>query len=44
MPDRTHVITQEPYVIRRMWDYFVQNLLGVTPPHDYLIAPPPPEP
>ncbi len=40
-PDRNHGITQEPYLIRRTWDYFVQNLLGATPPHDYDIAPPP---
>ena len=40
-PDRNHEITQEPYLIRRTWDYFVQNLLGVTPPKDYAITPPP---
>ncbi len=40
-PDRNHGITQEPYLIRRTWDYFVQNLLGATPPHDYDITPPP---
>ncbi|HEU4988832.1 MAG TPA: DPP IV N-terminal domain-containing protein [Gemmatimonadaceae bacterium] len=40
-PDRNHGITQEPYLIRRTWDYFVQNLMGATPPHDYRITPPP---
>jgi len=40
-PDRNHGITQEPYLIRRTWDYFVQNLLGAVPPKDYQIAPPP---
>jgi dipeptidyl aminopeptidase/acylaminoacyl peptidase len=40
-PDRNHGITQEPYLIRRTWDYFVQNLLGITPPRDYQIANPP---
>jgi dipeptidyl-peptidase 4 len=25
------------YVVRRRWDYFVQNLLGVTPPHNFEI-------
>jgi len=41
-PDRNHGLTQEPYLLRRTWDYFVQNLAGVTPPKDYEIAPPPP--
>ena len=27
------------YMMRRRWDYFVKNLMGATPPHDYLIAP-----
>jgi len=26
---------QSQYVMRRRWDYFVQNLLGVTPPADF---------
>ena len=25
------------YMTRRRWDYFVRNLLGVEPPHDYLL-------
>jgi len=25
------------YLVRRRWDYFVQHLLGVTPPHDFEI-------
>jgi dipeptidyl aminopeptidase/acylaminoacyl peptidase len=24
-----------PYMMRRRWDYFVKNLLGGTPPHEY---------
>lgn len=24
-----------PYMMRRRWDYFVKNLLGAEPPHDY---------
>lgn len=44
LPDRTRVIHQEPYVIRRTWDYFVKHLLGVEPPRDYEIAPAPPAP
>ena len=39
VPDANHDMTQIPYVIRRTWDYFVQNLLGVAPPRDYQITP-----
>ncbi|WP_158825863.1 S9 family peptidase [Mucilaginibacter lacusdianchii] len=28
-----------PYMMRRRWDYFVQNLLGAQPPQDYLMKP-----
>jgi dipeptidyl-peptidase 4 len=42
LPDADHNLTQHPYVIRRTWDYFVQHLLGRTPPVDYLIRPPAP--
>jgi len=41
LPDATHDLTQHPYVIRRTWDYFVQYLMGATPPDDYAISPPP---
>jgi dipeptidyl aminopeptidase/acylaminoacyl peptidase len=41
MPDRAHGLTQEPYVIRRSWDFWVRNLLGKEPPANYTIAPPP---
>jgi dipeptidyl-peptidase 4 len=36
LPDRAHGLN-EPYVIRRRWDYFVRHLMGVEPPVDYLI-------
>jgi hypothetical protein len=26
------------YLVRRRWDYFVQYLLGMTPPKDFLIS------
>jgi dipeptidyl aminopeptidase/acylaminoacyl peptidase len=26
-----------PYMMRRRWDYFVKNLLGVEPPYEYLL-------
>jgi len=39
LPNRNHGLN-EPYVIRRRWDYFVQNLLGMAPPQNYRIRPP----
>ncbi len=30
-----------PYMTRRRWDYFVQNLAGAQPPHDYQMTPQP---
>ncbi|HJU74919.1 MAG TPA: DPP IV N-terminal domain-containing protein [Gemmatimonadaceae bacterium] len=41
LPDATHDLTGNPYVIRRTWDYFVEHLMGARPPVDYAIAPPP---
>jgi len=41
LPDATHDLTGNPYVIRRTWDYFVEHLMGGRPPMDYTIAPPP---
>ena len=38
-PNRAHSLN-EPYFIRRRWDYFVQHLLGATPPSNYLIVRP----
>ncbi len=35
LPNRDHGFGSEPYVIRRRWDYFVRNLLGVEPPKEY---------
>jgi dipeptidyl aminopeptidase/acylaminoacyl peptidase len=36
LPNRTHsYFVDEPYVMRRIWDYFVEHLLGVTPPINY---------
>jgi dipeptidyl-peptidase 4 len=37
LPDRAHAMHQEPYVIRRTWDYFVKYLMGVEPPRNYEI-------
>ncbi|MGD8276411.1 MAG: DPP IV N-terminal domain-containing protein [Gemmatimonadota bacterium] len=41
VPDVDHGVTQIPYVIRRSWDFFVENLLGAEPPDNYTIAEPP---
>ena len=38
-PNRPHSLN-EPYFIRRRWDYFVQHLMGMQPPDNYLIVRP----
>ena len=40
LPNRNHGYPNEPYVIRRTWDYFVRHLLGEEPPAGYRIEPP----
>jgi len=35
LPNRGHGFGNEPYMVRRRWDYFVRNLLGAEPPHEY---------
>jgi dipeptidyl-peptidase 4 len=35
LPNRGHGFGNEPYMVRRRWDYFVRNLLGATPPEGY---------
>ena len=40
LPNRNHGFGNEPYMVRRRWDYFVKNLLGVDPPQYELKAPP----
>jgi dipeptidyl aminopeptidase/acylaminoacyl peptidase len=39
-PNRTHGFGNEPYMVRRRWDYFVRHLLGVEPPLYELKGPP----
>lgn len=36
-PNRGHGFGNEPYMVRRRWDYFVRNLLGAEPPKGYEI-------
>jgi dipeptidyl-peptidase-4 len=38
LPNRAHGFGNEPYMVRRRWDYFVKNLLGVEPPKEYQIG------
>lgn len=38
-PDRAHGLN-EPYFVRRRWDYFVRHLLGAEPPAEYEITRP----
>src|SRR5687768_1137000 len=40
VPNRNHGLN-EPYIIRRRWDYFVRHLMGAEPPQNYEIAPAP---
>jgi dipeptidyl-peptidase-4 len=35
LPNRRHGFGNEPYMVRQRWDYFVRNLMGATPPHEY---------
>ncbi len=39
-PNRRHGFGSEPYMIRRRWDYFVENLLGARPPAGYEVERP----
>jgi dipeptidyl-peptidase 4 len=38
MPNRGHGFANEPYFLRRTWDYFVVHLLGQTPPREFRIV------
>ena len=38
MPNRSHGFGNEPYMMRRRWDYFVRHLLGADPPRGYEIG------
>lgn len=40
LPNRNHGFGNEPYMIRRRWDYFVRNLMGAEPPAGYELKPP----
>jgi dipeptidyl-peptidase-4 len=38
LPNRAHGFGNEPYMVRRRWDYFVKYLLGTEPPKEYQIG------
>jgi dipeptidyl-peptidase 4 len=38
LPNRAHGFGNEPYMVRRRWDYFVKNLLGAEPPKEYQLG------
>lgn len=38
LPNRGHGFGNEPYMMRRRWDYFVRHLLGAEPPQEYEIG------
>jgi dipeptidyl-peptidase 4 len=40
-PNRSHGFGNEPYMVRRRWDYFVRHLLGAEPPPNYEMRPAP---
>jgi dipeptidyl aminopeptidase/acylaminoacyl peptidase len=39
-PNRGHGFGNEPYMVRRRWDYFVTHLMGAVPPASYELRPP----
>lgn len=41
LPNRRHGFGNEPYMVRRRWDYFVRYLMGVEPPKEYPMKPTP---
>ena len=41
LPNRRHGFGDEPYMVRRRWDYFVRYLMGAEPPKEYVLKPPP---
>ncbi len=38
LPNRSHGLGGEQYMMRRRWDYFVKHLLGAEPPVEYEIG------
>lgn len=38
MPNKDHSILQDNYLVKRTWNYFVENLLEESPPKNYVIG------
>ena len=34
-PNRRHGFGNEPYMMRKRWDYFVRHLMGAEPPKEF---------
>jgi len=34
-PNRSHGFSNEPYMMRKRWDYFVKHLMGAEPPEEF---------
>ncbi|MDG1752382.1 MAG: DPP IV N-terminal domain-containing protein [Thalassotalea sp.] len=35
LPNRGHGFAREPFMMRKRWDYFVEHLMGATPPKEF---------
>jgi dipeptidyl-peptidase-4 len=44
LPNRRHGFGNEPYMMRKRWDYFVRHLMGAEPPKEFEIVPAPRRP
>jgi dipeptidyl aminopeptidase/acylaminoacyl peptidase len=40
LPNRHHGFGNEPYMVRRRWDYFIRYLAGAEPPKEFELKPP----
>ena len=38
LPNRGHGFAREAYMMRKRWDYFVQHLMAVTPPKEFVFS------
>lgn len=38
LPNRGHGFAREPYMMRKRWDYFVEHLMGATPPKEFTFS------
>ena len=39
LPHEHHILEDNPYFVRKRWDFFVKHLLGVEPPQGYRVKP-----